>query len=80
MQETSSKEKEHQKIRNPVISRQDYQLTQPCLSGEKQKQIPGQISPYMKLTQTTGSTIRGQKTKGRNNSALKTWKGRPQTQ
>ena len=34
----------------------------------------------MKLTQITGQTLRGQKQKGRKNSALKTGKRRPQTQ
>ena len=34
----------------------------------------------MKLTQTTGPTLGGQKTKGRNNSALKPGKRRPQIQ
>ena len=34
-----------------------------------------QISPYMKLTQTTGPSIGGQKPKGRNNSTLKPGKG-----
>ena len=39
-----------------------------------------QISPYMKLTQTTGPTLGGQKPKGRKNSTLKPGKRRPQTQ
>ena len=39
-----------------------------------------QISPYTKLTQTTGPTLGGQKPKGRNNSTLKTGERRPQTQ
>ena len=34
----------------------------------------------MKLTQTTGPTLGGQKPKGRNNSTLKPWERRPQTQ
>ena len=34
----------------------------------------------MKLTQTTGPTLRGQKPKGRKNSVLKSGKRRPQTQ
>ena len=33
----------------------------------------------MKLTQTTGPTLGGQRTKGRNNSSLKPGKRRPQT-
>ena len=39
-----------------------------------------QISPYKKLTQTTGPTLRGKKPKGRKNSTLKPGKRRPQTQ
>ena len=39
-----------------------------------------QISPYRKLTQTTGPTLEGQKPKGRENSMLKPGKRRPQTQ
>ena len=39
-----------------------------------------QISPYRKLTQTTGPTSGGQKQKGRKNSTLKPGKRRPQTQ
>ena len=68
-----------------IISRQDYHLTQPCPSEEKQtnKQTnknSAQISPYKKLTQTTGPTLGGQEPKGRKNSTLKTGKRRPQTQ
>ena len=66
---------------NPVIIRQDYQLTQPCVSEEKQtNKNSAQISPYMKLTQTTGPTLERQKTKGRKYSILKPGKRRPQTQ
>ena len=69
---------------NPVISRQDYHLTQPCPSEEKQtnKQTKNstQISPHRKLTQTTEPILGGQKTKGRKNSTLKPGKRRPQTQ
>ena len=48
---------------------------------EKSKQTnknPTQISAFMKLTQTTGPTLGGQKTKGRKNSTLKPGKSRPQ--
>ena len=38
------------------------------------------ISPYTKLTQTTGPTLGGKKLKGRKNSTLKPGKKRPQTQ
>ena len=46
----------------------------------KTKQNSAQTSPYMKLTQTTGPTLGGQKPKGRKNSTLKPGKGRPKTQ
>ena len=39
-----------------------------------------QISPYTKLTQTTGPNLGGQKQKGRKNSTLKSGKRRPKTQ
>ena len=69
---------------NPIISKQDYHLTQPCPSEEKQtnekKKFSAQISPYTKLTQTTGPNLGGQRPKGRENSTLKPGKRRPQTQ
>ena len=75
---------------NQIISRQNYHLTQPCPSGEKQtNKNSEQISPYVKLTQTTGPTLGGQKPKWRKNStffkervqlSLKPGKRRPQTQ
>ena len=39
-----------------------------------------QISPYSKLTQTTGPTLGGQKPKERKNSTFKPGERRPQTQ
>ena len=39
-----------------------------------------QISPYRRLTGTTGPNLGGQKPKGKKNSTLKPGKGRPQTQ
>ena len=66
---------------NPIISRQDHHITQPCPSEEKQtNKNSAQISPFMKLTQTTGPTLGGQKPKGRKNPTLKPGKRRPQTQ
>jgi len=57
------------------------QLTQPCPPEEKQTtKNSAQISPYMKLTQTTGPTLGVQKPKGRKNSTLKPGERRPQTQ
>ena len=48
--------------------------------GKTNKKISAQISTYLKLTQTTGPTLGGQKPKGRKNSTLKPGKRRPQTQ
>ena len=63
------------------MSRQDYHLTQPCPSEEKQTNKNSvQISLYKKLTQTTGPTSGGQKPKGRKNSTFKPGKKRVQTQ
>ena len=57
---------------NSVIRRQDYHLTQPCPSGEKQtNKNSAEILPYTKLTQTTGPTLGGQKPKVKKNSTLK---------
>jgi len=70
------------KYTNPIVRRQDYHLTQPCPSEEKltTNKNSAQISPYTKLAQTTGPTLRGKKQKGRKNSALKPGKRRPQIQ
>ena len=47
------------KNKNPIISRQDYHLTQPCPSEEKQtNKISAQISPYKKITNSTGPTLK----------------------
>ena len=50
------------------------------LKRKTNKQNSAQISPYTKLTQTTGPTLAGQKQKGKKNSTLKPGKRRPQTQ
>ena len=62
------------------MSRQDYPLTQPCPSGETQenkqtnkKKNSAKISPYRKLTQTTGSTLGEQKTKRKKEFNLEAW-------
>ena len=54
----------------------------PHLNNKKKQKTKksAEISPYMKLTQTTGPTLEGQKPKGRKNSTLKPGKRRPQTQ
>ena len=73
--------KKQKKTKNTIISRQGYYLTQPCPPEEKQtNKSSAQISPYMKLTETTGRTLGGQKPKGRKTSNFKPGKRRPQTQ
>ena len=50
--------KQH-KNTNPITNKQDYQLTQPCPSKEKQtNKSSAQISPYKKITKTTGPTLK----------------------
>ena len=56
------------------------QLALPVRGKTDRHKNSAQISPYMKLTQTTGPTLGGQKTKRRKNSTLKPGKRRPQTQ
>ena len=79
MQDPSSKQQTKQ---NYKPNHQQIGLPpQPCPSEEKQtNKNSAQISPYMKLKQTTGPTIGGQRAKGRKNSILKPGKRRPQTQ
>ena len=56
---------------NPNSSRQDYHLTQPWPTEEKQKtnkqtkqnQKTAKTSPYMKLTQPTGPNLEGRNQK-----------------
>jgi len=70
------------KNRSPIFNRQEYHLIQPYQSeGKTNKQTnkkTAQISLYTKLTQTNGSTLGGQKPKGRKNSTLKPGKRRLQ--
>jgi len=47
---------------------------------KKTNKNSAQISSYRNLIQTTGSTLGGQKPKGRKKSTLKPGKRRPQTQ
>ena len=88
MQDTSFKQQTKQKYKS------NHQQTE--LSPHSALPIKGktnknsaQVSPYTKLTQTTGPTLGGQKPKGRENStffkervqlSLKPGKRRPQTQ
>ena len=50
------------------------------IRAKANEQTSSQISPYTKLTQTTGPPLGRQKSKGRKNSNLKSGKRRPQTQ
>ena len=80
MQDASPKQQKD-KNKNPIISRQNYHLTQLCPSEEKQtNKNSAQFSPCTKLTQTAGPSLGGQKPKGRKNSTLKPGKRRSQTQ
>ena len=47
--------------------------------NKQRKENSAQISPYMKLAQTTESSLGGQKLKGRKNSNLNPGKWTPQT-
>ena len=63
---------------HPVISKQDYHLTQPCPSEEKQAYK--QTHKKAQHKSHPGPTLGRQKSKGQKNSTLKTGKRRPQTQ
>ena len=83
MQDASSKEQTKQKYKSNHQQTELQPHTALPIRVKTNKQTnknSAQISPYMKLTQITGQTLRGQKQKGRKNSALKTGKRRPQTQ
>ena len=56
---------------NPVISRQDVHLTQPCPSEEKQTKTQHKSRPIQNLHKTMGPTLGGQKPKERKNLTLK---------
>ena len=72
-----------QKNTNPVISRQDYHLTQPCPSEEKQtnkqKKLGTNLTLYKAYTNHCTNHSRAE-TKRRKNSTLKPEERRPQTQ
>ena len=83
MQDASSKEQTGQKYKpnHQQIGLPPHSALP--IRGKTNKQTnknSAQISPYTKLTQTTGPTLGGQKPKGRKNSTLKPGKRRPQTQ
>ena len=66
--------KKQNKNTNPIISREDYHLTQPCPSEEKTNKTTNkssaQITLYTKLIQTTGPILGWQKPKERRNSTF----------
>ena len=83
MQDASSKQQTRQKYKP---SHQQTGLPPHSalpIRGKTNKQTsknPAQISPYMKLTQTTGLTLGGQTPKEKKTSTLKPGKRIPQTQ
>ena len=83
MQDASSKQQAKQKYKpsHPQTGfRPHSALPMRGKTNKQRNKNSAQISPYTKLTQTTGSTLGEQKPKGRKNSALKTGKRRPQRQ
>ena len=70
--------KKQNKSTNPVISKQDHHLTQPCPPEEKQ--TCKQTNKKAQHKSHPGPTLGRQKSKGKKNSTLKTGKRRPQTQ
>ena len=88
VQDASSKQKTRQKCK-PYHQQTGLPPHSALPIRGKKKQNSAQISPYTKLTQTTGPTLGGRKPKGRKNStffkeriqlSLKPRKRRPQTQ
>ena len=91
MQDASSKQQTKQKYKpnhqQTGVSPHSALPIRGKTKNEQTNKKSAQISPYMKLTQTTGSTLGGQKPKGRKNStffkegiqlSLKPGKRRPQ--
>ena len=73
MQDASSKQQTKQKYK-PNHQQKDYHITQPCPSEEEQtNKNSAQISLYVKLTQTTGPILGGQKPKRKKEFNLKAW-------
>ena len=66
----------------PIISRENYHLTQPCPSaGVGREELSTNFTLYEIYTNHwTGPTLGGQKPKGRKNSTLKPGKRRMQRQ
>ena len=82
MQDTSSKQQTKQKYKPNHQQTGLPPHSDLPIRGKtnKQNKNSAQISPYTKLTQTTGPTLGGKKPQGRKYSALKPGKMRPQTQ
>ena len=88
VQDATSKQQTKQNT-NPIISKQEYHLTQPCPSEEKQtNRISTQNWPYLNLTKTPGPTLRRKNQREEKNSSffkeriklsLKPGKKRPKT-
>ena len=88
MQDISSKQQTKQKYK-PIHQQTEVPPHSALPIRGKTNKNSAQISPYTKLTQTTGPTLGGQKPKGRKNSiffneriqlSLKPGERRPQTQ
>ena len=86
VQDASYKQKTKQKYKNTSA---DRIITSLSLAHQRKNKNSAQISPYLKLTQTTGPILGGSKPKGKKNStffkeriqlSLKPGKRRPQTQ
>ena len=68
----SSKQQQQQKKYKPNHQQTGLPLHSALpIRGKTNKQNLAQISPYMKLTQTTGPNLGGQKQKGRKNLTLR---------
>ena len=68
---TPHQNKKQDKNTNQIISRQDYHLTQPII-GEKKKNS-AQVSPYVKLTETTAPTFMGAEIKRKKEFNFEDW-------
>ena len=82
MQDTSSKQQTKQKYKpnHQQTGLPPHSALPIRGKTNKQTKNSAQISPYIKLTQTTGPNLGEQKPKGRKNPTLKPGTSRPQTQ
>ena len=81
MQDASSKQQTKQKYEpSHQQTGLSSHLALPIRGNTGRQKNSAQISPYRKLTQTTGPTLGGQKPKGGKNSTLKPGKRRLQAQ